>query len=153
VNGKATAGANGNRATHRPLAFIGWILYLLSWITPAPESGWFGARAFAATIEYALRFLFHPMTMPGFILGLCLLVGWLANFSILLPLSPRARVAWSIAPWLPFVGALLLTNAPLAVRERIVWQLYFYPWAIGIACVHAAMIVRQRRKQVAGGHV
>lgn len=145
--------SKGDNTTHRRIALIGWTLYLLSWITPGSEHGWFGARAFAASVEHAVRLLFHPMSVAGFALGLCLLGGWLANFSILIPLSARARIAWSLAPWLPFVGGLLLMDAPLAVRERILWQLYFYPWALGIACVHAAMIVRQRRKQPAGGHL
>jgi hypothetical protein len=148
--GRTTA---GRRAPRSRLALVGWALYLLSWITPGPQPNWLGAHAFVASAKYAVRFLFHPESVAGFALGLCLLAGWLANFSTLIPLPARARVAWSVAPWLPFIGGLLLMNAPLAVRERIVWQLYFYPWAVGIACVHAAKIVRQRQEQTAGGHI
>lgn len=150
----ANAPSGGNTPTPPPrLALAGWILYLVSWITPGSEPGWFGARAFLASVEYGLRLLFHPQSIAAAVLGVCLLAGWLANFPILIRrrLSVRARVAWSIAPWLPVIGGLLLMDAPLMVRERLIWQLYFYPWALGIACIHAAMIVRHHRKQPAGG--
>jgi hypothetical protein len=124
----------------RRLAIFGWTLYAISWVTPSLNEGWIGARAFVAAIQYAARFLFHPESVSAFVLGLCLLVGWLANFSILIPLSLRARLAWIVAPWLPFVGILLLASAPLSVRERVISQLYFYPWAVAIACLHTARI-------------
>ena len=124
----------------RRLAILGWALYAISWVTPSLNEGWIGARAFVAAIQYAGRFLLHPESVSAFVLGLCLLVGWLANFSILIPLSLRARLAWIIAPWLPFVGILLLASAPLSVRERVISQLYFYPWAVAIACIHTGKI-------------
>jgi len=142
---------NGSRAEAAGAARllgIGWVLYVLSWVTPSPE-GWIGARAFVAAISQALKWLFHPAAMSEFGLGLCLLVGWLANFSILIPITARVRVAWIIAPWLPFIGVLLLMSAPLSTRARVLSQLYFYPWAIGIACVHLAKIQRSRRLQAA----
>jgi hypothetical protein len=135
---------------HRRLAISGWILYLISWVTPSWQEGRIGAQAFLATLQYAARFLLHPHTALQFVLGLCLLLGWLANFSIGVPLSARTRLAWILAPWLPFLAVLLLMEAPLAVRERIFSELYFYPWAIGIAAIHLAMIWRERRQQATG---
>ena len=84
--------------SHRRPAIIGWALYAISWVTPSLKESWIGARAFVAAIQYAARFLFYPESVSAFVLGLCLLVGWLANFSILIPLSMRARAAWIIAP-------------------------------------------------------
>jgi hypothetical protein len=134
----------------RRLAISGWILYLTSWVIPSWSEGRVGARAFLATLQYAARLLFHPSSALQFVLGLCLLLGWLANFSILVPLTARTRLAWIVAPWLPFLGVLLLMDAPLSVRERVFAELYFYPWAIGIAAIHLAMIWRERRQQATG---
>jgi hypothetical protein len=131
-------------AAHRRLALFGWIAYTLSWVTPGLQEGWIGARAFIAAAQYGARFLFHPDSAAAFVLGVCLLLGWLANFSIFLPLSVRARFAWTVAPWLPFVAVLVLMSAPWPVRARVFGQLYFYPWALGIACIHIAMMQSRR---------
>jgi hypothetical protein len=132
-------------AARRRVALYGWIAYAVSWVTPGLQDGWVGARAFIAAAQYGARFLFHPGSTSGFVLGVCLLLGWLANFSIFMPLSVRARLAWTVAPWLPFAAVLLLVSAPWPVRARIFGQLYFYPWALGIACIHIAMMQPPRR--------
>ena len=123
---------------HRRLAAIGWTLYAVSWITPSLKEGGIGARAFLASVEYAARFLGHPQSLAGFLLGECLLFGWLANFSIFVPMPPRARIIWIVAPGFPFLGVLLLADAPAPVREHVFSLLYFYPWAAGITCIHTA---------------
>jgi hypothetical protein len=125
------------RTIPRRLAAAGWILYAASWVTPSLHDG-IGARAFLSSLEYAMRFSRHPQSWAGFVLGQCLLFGWLANFSLFMRLSSRARIVWVAAPWFPFLGALLLADAPAPVREHVFSLLYFYPWAIGIACIHIA---------------
>jgi len=50
------------------------------WITPSLHGGGIGARAFVAAVRYGVGFLVHPNSLSGFVLGLCLLFGWLANF-------------------------------------------------------------------------
>ena len=124
----------------RRLVLIGWALYAVSWVTPGLNASGIGARAFVGSVQYATRYLWHPQSVKAFALGLCVLFGWLANFSIFVPLAARTRVAWLAAPWFPFLGALLLADAPPAVREHIFSLLYFYPWALGIACIHIGMM-------------
>jgi hypothetical protein len=72
----------------------------------------------------------------------CLLLGWLANFSIFIPLPVWARIVSIAAPWLAFAAVLLLLHAPLSVHERAASLLYFYPWALGIALIHIVNIRR-----------
>jgi len=134
---------------HRRLAIFGWGLYAISWITPSLHGGGIGARAFVTAAQYGARFLTHPDSLSGFVLGLCLLFGWLANFSIFVPLSVWARTVWIAAPGFPFAAVLLLPHAPLSVRERAASLLYFYPWALGIALIHIAHIAEARRGNAA----
>jgi hypothetical protein len=75
---------------------------------------------------------------------LCLLCGWLANFSIFIPLPVWARIVSIAAPGCAFAAVLLL-HGPLSVRERAASLLYFYPWALGIALIHSANIAEARR--------
>jgi hypothetical protein len=104
-------------------------LYLASWVTPSSDCKQFGATAFVQSA----RFAWHLLTTGSSGLGLCVTLGWLANFSIL----PRRLPAWLravaiAAPWLAF--AVVLHELP----ARATYFLYFYPWALGIALIHAA---------------
>jgi hypothetical protein len=117
---------------------LGWILYLASWVTPGPDGHGTGAWAFLSVPRFGFGLLSQPGSLPGCLIGLGLLGGWFANFSIFPRLSVGARVAWMLAPWLPF-GVVLLTG-PGAPLERAASFPYFYPWAIGIALIHGAKI-------------
>ena len=130
---------------YRRLAIFGWVLYAIAWITPSLHGGGIGAEAFVAAVRYGVAFTLHPDSLSGLLLGLCLLVGWLANFSIFIPLPVWARIVSIVAPMLPFAAVLLLVHAPLSVRERATSLLYFYPWALGIALIHSANIAEARR--------
>lgn len=130
---------------YRRLAIFGWALYAISWITPGLHGSGNGARAFVAAVQYGVGFLVHPDSLSGFVQGLCLLFGWLANFSIFIPLPVWARTLCIIAPAFPFAAVLLLLHAPLPVGERAASLLYFYPWALGIALIHIANIAAARR--------
>ena len=112
----------------RRLTIVGWVLYLLSWVTPSLDGRQFGATAFVDSVRLAWHFFGMGSILPG--LGVTL--GWLANFSIFPRLPCWLRVIASIAPWLAF--AVVLTNLP----ARAALFLYFYPWALGIALIHAA---------------
>jgi hypothetical protein len=129
---------------HRRLAIFGWALYAISWITPSLHGGGIGARAFVAAVRYGVAFSVHPDSLSGFVLGLSLLVGWLANLSIFLRLPAWARIVSIAAPGFAFAAVLLLLHAPLSVRERAASLLYFYPWALGIALIHIAHIAEAR---------
>jgi len=125
---------------YQRLAILGWALYALAWITPGLRGGGIGAWAFLAAARYGAQYALHPDSLSRFVLGLCLLIGWLANFSIFIPLPVWARVAWIAAPGLPFAAVLLLLHAPVSVPGRAAALLYFYPWALGIAFIHGACI-------------
>jgi len=129
---------------YRQLAILGWAAYALAWITPSLHGGGIGAQAFVAAVRYGVAFAAHPDSLSRFVLGVCLLIGWLANFSIFIPWPVWARILWSAAPGLPFAAVLLLLHAPLPVAERATSLLYFYPWALGIALVHGANIAARR---------
>lgn len=133
---------------HRRLAILGWALYALAWITPSLHGGGIGARAFVNAVRYGVAFSVHPDSLSGFVVGLCLLIGWLANFSLFVPLPVWARILWIVAPGLPFAAVLLLLHAPLSVHERAASLLYFYPWALGIALIHGANMATARRARV-----
>jgi hypothetical protein len=130
---------------YRRFAISGWAVYAIAWITPSLHGGGIGARAFVAAVRYGVAFSVHPDSPSGFVLGLCLLFGWLANFSIFFPLPVWARIVWIAAPGFAFAAALLLLHAPLSVGERAASVLYFYPWALGIALIHGANIAEARR--------
>ena len=130
---------------YRRLAILGWSFYAISWITPSLHGGGIGARAFIAAVRYGVAFSVHPDSVSGEILGLCLLFGWLANFSIFIPLPVWARIVSIAAPGCAFAAVLLLLQGPLSVCERAASLLYFYPWALGIALIHSANIAEARR--------
>jgi hypothetical protein len=110
------------------VAFTGRVLYLLSWATPSLDGRQFGATAFVDSVRLAWHFLSTDHVLPG----LCVTLGWLANFSIF-PRPPCwLRIVAVIAPWLAF--AVVLAKLP----ARATFFLYFYPWALGIALIHAA---------------
>jgi hypothetical protein len=121
---------------HRRLAAAGLILYALSWITPGINGPRFGAQAFVDAAMLGAQLTFRAPGIAGFIVGLSLLCGWLANFSIFFRLSVRARWVWVAVPWVSF-AVLLVTHgaAPSPVS-----LLYFYPWAVGIGLIHIANI-------------
>jgi hypothetical protein len=118
--------------TYRRVAIAGWLLYALSWITPTTDATHIGAWAFMATPRFAVS-LFGGSSVSAVAVGICLLLGWLANFSIWLRWPIGARAAWIVAPWLPFVVTQLFVHS----RPDV---LYFYPWAAGIAAIHGAYI-------------
>src|SRR5262245_48432937 len=109
----------------RRLAVLGWVFYLLSWITPGTGDGRIAGWAFIAAAGYGVRFLFLSGTLSGVVLGLALLVGWLANFSIFIPLSIRTRWVWILAPWVAYAAVLLLLHAPVPISQRAMSLLYF----------------------------
>lgn len=125
ANGRRERSKRGNRGW---VAFTGWVLYLLSWVTPSLDGRQFGATAFVDSVRLARHFF----SMGSILAGLAVTLGWLANFSIFPRLPCWLRVIAIIAPWLAF--AVALANLP----ARAAYFLYFYPWALGIALIHAA---------------
>jgi len=125
-----TSGRGANtRKIHAPVVMTGWVLYLVSWVTPSVDGKQFGASAFVQSARLA----WHLLSMGNIVAGLCVTLGWLANFSILPRRLPIwLRVVAIAAPWLAF--AVVLAKLP----ARATYFLYFYPWALGIALIHAA---------------
>jgi hypothetical protein len=124
----ASGAAPAASDTPRRRVIVGWCLYALSWVTPSLDGRQFGATAFVDSVRLAWHFLSMGSILPG--LGVTL--GWLANFSIFLRLPGWLRIIASIAPWLAFT--VVLAKVP----ARAAFFLYFYPWALGIALIHAA---------------
>lgn len=116
------------------LARFGWLLFALSWVTPSSDGRQFGAGAFVQSA----RFAWHLLSVGNLVLGLCMLAGWLANFSIALRLPNWARAISCAAPWLAFTVVLLKLPVQPSLPGRAAFFLYFYPWAAGIALIHAA---------------
>ena len=131
VTPSAPADVHSNR--HR-LTRFGWLLFALSWVTPSIDGRQFGAVAF---VESA-RFAWSLLSTDNVVLGLCVLAGWLANFSIALRLPNWVRAVSCTAPWLAFAVVLLKLPVRPSLPERAAFFLYFYPWAAGIALIHTA---------------
>jgi hypothetical protein len=134
-------------AAYRRWAIAGWMLYAISWITPSIDGYQVGAVAFVATVKFALGLL-ATGTASGVPLGVCVILGWLANLSIFVRLPAWAAVLSIAAPWLPFVVVLLILPVRPSLPQRAAFFLYFYPWAIGIALIHIANIAAARRDTV-----
>jgi hypothetical protein len=133
----ATQGASGPGARNcgsRRLLLAGWLLYALGWITPSIDGRQFGAVAFVESV----RFGWNLLTTDNILAGVAVMSGWLANFSLLPRLPNWLRVVATIAPWLAF--AVVLAKLPVrpSLPGRAAFFLYFYPWAVGIALIHAA---------------
>jgi hypothetical protein len=110
------------------LAATGWVLYLLSWVTPSLDGRQFGATAFVDSVRLA----WHWLNTGEILAGLVITLGWLANFPILLRLPTWLRIIAIIAPWAAF--AVVLAKVP----ARPTFFLYVYPWALGLTLIHAA---------------
>jgi hypothetical protein len=126
--------------TCRPLAILGLILYGLSWITPSLYGSQLGATAFVKALTVGLQLATHSGSLTARLAGLSFLLGWIANFSILLRWPVWGRVVWIVAPWVPF-ALLLAKHGPAPSPVSL---LYFYPWAVGIGLYHLANIVDAR---------
>ena len=130
-------------AAGRHLALAGWMLYAASWLTPTLDGRQSGAVAFVESVRFGWNLLTTAHILPG----ACVLAGWLANFSIVprLRLPVRARVVASAAPWLAFTVVLLKLPVRPSLPARAAFFVYFYPWAVGIALIHAANILAARK--------
>ncbi len=120
--------SGGGHPDRRGLATAGWVLYLLSWVTPSLDGRQFGATAFVLSVRLAR----HLLSTGSVLAGTLVLLGWLANLSVFLRLPCSLRLLAVGAPWLAF--AVVLAKVP----ARATFFLYFYPWALGIALIHAA---------------
>jgi hypothetical protein len=127
----------------RRLAIPGWLLYTSSWLTPSADGHQLGAVAFVEAVRFAWSLIVGETTW-GLPFGVGVLLGWLANFSIVLRLPTWARVVSIAAPWLSFAIVLALLPVRPSLAARAAFFLYFYPWAVGIALIHAANIANRR---------
>jgi hypothetical protein len=133
--------------SHRRLALAGWLLYAISWVTPSSDGRQVGAVAFVEAVKFACSLL-ATATVCSVLLGLCVSLGWLANFSIFPRLPTWARVVASAAPWLSFAVVLAMLPVRPSLPARAAFFLYFYPWAAGIALIHIANIDARRRNSL-----
>jgi hypothetical protein len=126
---------------HRSVAMAGWVLYVLSWLTPDAAGNQFGAQVFVRSAVVGGRLAVDHGHMTSMLVGVSLLCGWLANFSIFFRWPAVVRFVWIAVPWMPFVALLLVAQGPVVFT-----QLYFYPWAVGIGLIHAAQAADTRNR-------
>jgi hypothetical protein len=127
----------------RRLAVAGWLLYAISWLTPSADGRQLGAAAFVQAVRFGCSLIVGE-TAWGLPLGVGVLLGWLANFSIVLRLPTWARIVSIATPWLSFAIVLAMLPVRPTLAARAAFFLYFYPWAVGIALIHAANIATRR---------
>jgi len=132
--------------SHRRLAIAGCCcMRSRGSLRVATATNWVQSRLLRQ-LKFAWSLLTTGTVWSG-LLGLCVSLGWLANFSIFLRLSTWARVVWSAAPWLSFAVVL----AMLPVRPSLPRARRFFSTSIpggGIALIHLANIAASRRNRL-----
>lgn len=146
------AGTAAPAAGLRALARAGCILLLLSLLTPDSRGRELGAHWLTAAPVYGAQLLAGAVQSPGhaaaaqsLLLGTALLMGAAANLTVLLRLGVAGTLASMALPWVPYLAycrVWLSGRLPRAAAPATL--LYFYPWALGIALIHAARLWRLR---------
>ena len=121
------------------LAALGWVLWLLSFVTPDSSMESVGALFVPYVLFYGMVLV--PSIIHGeiadFLTGIGIVLGFALNFSILLR-TPR-WVSW-VAPFAtlaPFFAVFGLSADP----STAFGMLFFYPWALGITLLHMSRLV------------
>jgi hypothetical protein len=112
---------------------VGWILYLISMVTPARNLTLIGAALFLRLPSGILAFFgSHPANpLPG----ICASIGLAANLLV------WVRVPWAlslVAVLTPWVALIWLNGgSPAQVLGTVSGWLFYYPWALGIVLINA----------------
>ena len=132
----------------RALLWAGWMLLLLSLVTPDSRGHERGAHWLALAPVYGVQLLARGMQSPGqpgaaqsMLLGTALLLGAAANLTVLLRLGVAGSLAALALPWVPYLAYCDLWVTGSVPREASPGTLlYFYPWAFGIALIQASRL-------------
>jgi hypothetical protein len=129
------------------------VLYGISFVTPDFGSGNLGFNAFLATPVDSIGELVYAFQWSEWhraVLAMALMIGWLANFTILFRL-PRIATLFAIAsPWVLFFGMMFLSyRRGVETHWPDTWVLKFipfYPWALGIGLIHLSRLMEPTPK-------
>jgi hypothetical protein len=117
---------------------VGWLLYLGSMLTPAVGPHIVGAQAFVLAPKAILLLLESRPSSPLAALGL--MTGLAANAMVIVRVSRVVCLGSLLAPWLAWIdldwhARGISLSGPFVVT-------FYFPWAIGIALIHSAMVKR-----------
>jgi hypothetical protein len=130
------------------LSRTGWILFVLSLVTPDRLSHVIGARLLLVAPVYGvnslingLRSLGHAGSLTSTLIGVALICGFLANLALFVRLNDAGRITAMLLPWPSFVAYCCLWSSGTLPHEAAPWTLfYFYPWALGITLIHTSRL-------------
>ena len=132
------------------LSRTGWILFVLSLLTPDRLSHVIGARLLLVAPVYGVNFLInglrslgHAGSLTSTLIGVALICGFLANLALFVRLNDVGRITAMLLPWPSFVAYCCLWSSGTLSHEAAPWTLfYFYPWALGITLIHTSRLPR-----------
>lgn len=145
---------HGSTSLRTPLSQMlsrtGWILFILSLLTPDRLSHAIGARLLLVAPVYGVNFLIHGLRSLGHaasltstLIGVALICGFVANVALFVRLNDAGRITAMLLPWPSFAAYCWLWSSGTFSHEAAPWTLfYFYPWALGIALIHTSRLPR-----------
>jgi hypothetical protein len=145
---------HGSTSMRTPLSQMlsrtGWILFVLSLLTPDRFSHVIGARLLLVApvngvhfLINGLRSLGHAGSLTSTLIGVALICGFLANLALFVRLNAAGRITAMLLPWPSFIAYCCLWSSGTLSHEAAPWTLfYFYPWALGITLIHTSRLPR-----------
>jgi hypothetical protein len=146
---------HGSTSVRTPLSQMlsrtGWILFILSLLTPDRLGHAIGARLLLVAPVYGVNFLInglrslgHAGSLTSTLLGVALICGFVANVALFVRLNDAGRITAMLLPWPSFVAyCCLWSSGTFFSHEAAPWTLfYFYPWALGITLIHTSRLPR-----------
>jgi hypothetical protein len=139
------------RAQPARLACTAWALWLLSFVTPDSRARELGGVWLARAPLRGGQLLLHAAAAPqaaswqSIGLGSALLLGFAANFTVLLPPGLPALLLAVALTWLPWLAYLQLWRSGVLGTALPPWALlYFYPWMLGLVLLQLSRLPRVR---------
>ena len=131
----------------RRLAVLGWVLWIVSLVTPDDELSGIGALIPFMGAMYGTHLffggLFELHSFLAVLAGLGMLAGVAVNFTLFVPTSRWVSMASIVVPWIAVASVMAVVPRP----EAIFGWLFFYPWALGIALIHIARLMSSTRNR------
>jgi uncharacterized membrane protein YbhN (UPF0104 family) len=132
------------------LSRTGWVLYILSLLTPDRRGHDIGARLLLVAPAYGVNFLINGLrslgqagSLTSTLIGVALICGFAANLALFVRLNYAGRITAMLLPWPSFVAYCCLWSSGTFSHEAAPWTLfYFYPWALGITLIHTSRLPR-----------
>jgi len=134
---------------------IGIALFVLSFLAPpqwqrgADFHLFGGAAAFIQTPVWALTGAAQGIQYGHWqpcLLGVLMVVGWFANFTVFIRSSLPIVLLFMASPWILYIGVTFLENT-VGMSMVAVTFVPFYPWAFGIALIHLARLAEPKPRE------